>query len=192
MSESINFQIKSIVNYILFILIMATMQIEAKDQNFPRWHVDESIKIDLGITGNILKITFTNVGDKNMKINSYLLDKKYLLSRVIHVSFVNPDSYRRQLDDFRLASDGIIGVNSESYEVVSLDLLPKESKTVDVDYVDAMNHVQNEKLQKYLLANHSGFRLYLTVDLKDFKIDGNCSLRYTMPEMTHEISQIKK
>jgi len=180
------------MKYLLFVLAVLTMRLAAKDQNFPRWHVDEGIKIDLGITGNILKITFTNEGDKNRKINSYLLDKKFLLSRVIHASFVNPDSNRRQVDEFRLASDGIIGVNSEGYDVVGLDLAPQESKTIAVDYVDAMNHVQNEKLKKYLSINHSGFRLYLTVDLKDFQIEGDCSLRYTTPEMTHEVYQIEK
>jgi hypothetical protein len=116
-------------------------------------------------------------------ITSAIFDQKSLLTNGLIASFVNFESPRRQHEDFKLASDGVIGLSSEFLAVTKKSVEPGDEIRLEIDFIDAMKKVKNKNLQKYLDTDGAQFQLIFTVEFRSIGLESNSTIRYVLPTM---------
>ena len=164
---------------------------QIREMNYPKWNVGNDITFSFSMKDQILSFKITNEGETTRSICSTLLDHDYIKSMVLHASFTNFNAPRRTLEEFRLLSDGVVGSSSEIFRVRQVNLLPKESVSVEINVIESMNQVTNRTLQQYLSTEGSQFKLHMTILMRDVGIKSDCSLRYIFPLMTTSIKDGK-
>jgi len=127
------------------------------------WYLNKDLTAQARLENHRLTLTISNQGARVAYVRSTLFDTTCLKDNILSVRFADPTILGGFSSQYKLFSNGILGMGSNGYPVRWLALQPREARSVEVDLLAALHDVHNDYVQHQLARGEFSYMLLISI-----------------------------
>lgn len=160
------------------------------------WYLNKDLTAQARLENHRLTLTISNQGARVAYVRSTLFDATCLKDNTLSIRFADQTILGGFSSQYKLFSNGILGMGSNGYPVRWLALQPKEARSVEVDLLAALHDVHNDYVQHQMARGEFSYMLLISIGALEilapnetpmtFTWDKSGGLIYAMPWMHYK------
>jgi hypothetical protein len=127
------------------------------------WFLNQNVVAQVSLARHHLTLTLSNQSARVAYVRSTLFDATCLKDNTLSIRFADQTILGGFSSQYKLFSNGILGMGSNGYPVRWLALQPKEARSVEVDLLAALHDVHNDYVQHQMARGEFSYMLLISI-----------------------------